>query len=499
MKYISLFLICLLTACSFFTTPSKKPTQQKSFTELSNKNPAWIKKALTVDPLKVVEPQITSWIIENGIEIHFLADPELPIINGTLLIPNGIYLAKQQGEALALEALGSLMRSGGAGDNTPEEVDLKLEELAASINVSFGAENASIAFSCLVESLSEVLPLFQDIILNPKIDLLRLENWKKQKIASIRSRKDSPNDIAALTFNQLLNRGTAFEKLSTIKQVEALTRADLLRVHRSYVIPNNSKLVLTGDLTDIEAREIALNYFAKWPISKNFQEKLLDPQPENSKGVYFYEGDYEQSTVNIGQLGVKRFSSKQYAIQVFNDIFGAKGFSSRLTKNIREKNGWAYSTYGGSIEDVIPGKNLIYLQTKAAQTVKAIDEGIRTLVELQTLGANKQEVANVKRNIQNSFVFDYDNNQKIVNRFAILKMLNFPPNYQQDFLKNIDSVSIAQVQDVAKDLWKVDDFIVVVVGPSSTYNLLESAVADPESSLYQYPLKKITFNEQAEF
>ncbi len=499
MKYLIIIFICLLSACSLFAPAEKKPTRQKSFTELSSKNPKWIKQALKVDPLTANVPQITSWIIENGIEVNFLADPELPIINGTLLIPNGVYLAKQQGDALALEALGSLMRTGGAGERNPEEVDLLLEQLAASVDVNFGAENASISFSCLSESLAEVLPIAQDIVLKPQIDLQRLENWKKQKIASIKSRKDSPNDIASLTFNQLINRGTPFEKLSSIKEVEALSRAEILRVHRAYVIPNKAKLVLTGDLTDIAARQLALDYFAKWPVSKNFQEKLLDPVPENAKGIYFYPGEYQQSTVSIGQRGVKRLGPDQYALQVFNDIFGTKSFTSRLMKNIREKNGWAYSTFGGTLEDVIPGKNIIYLQTKSEQTVKAIEEGVRTLVELQTVGPKEAEVESVKRNIQNSFVFDYDNYEKIVNRYALLKLLDYPDNYQQDFLSNIAKVNSAEIQNVATKHWRIDDFIIVVVGPSSTYNLLETAVADPNSYLYQYPLKQITFDEQAKF
>ena len=66
--------------------------------------------------------------------------------------------------------------------------------------------------------------------------------------------------------------------------------------------------------------------------------------PEES-GLSVIRQDVPQSKVLFGQKGMEREDPDFYAAYVANHILGGGGFTSRLTKEIREERGLAYSVY----------------------------------------------------------------------------------------------------------------------------------------------------------
>ena len=66
----------------------------------------------------------SKWKLENGLEVQFLKDEELPRVSATLYIPKGTLFVDDQDYASTV-AVGSLMRAG-AGDFSANELDLCL-------------------------------------------------------------------------------------------------------------------------------------------------------------------------------------------------------------------------------------------------------------------------------------------------------------------------------------------------------------------------------------
>jgi len=62
-------------------------------------------------------------------------------------------------------------------------------------------------------------------------------------------------------------------------------------------------------------------------------------------GIHLIEADIPQSSAIFGHPGILRDDEDFIAAFVMNHILGGGGFSSRLTEEVREKNGLAYSVY----------------------------------------------------------------------------------------------------------------------------------------------------------
>src|SRR5207253_7180478 len=81
-------------------------------------------------PLKVPEP--TQVTLSNGLKVLLLEDHELPLVSGGALIRTGNLFDPANKHGLA-GLTGEVLRSGGTKAKTGDELDVELENVAASV------------------------------------------------------------------------------------------------------------------------------------------------------------------------------------------------------------------------------------------------------------------------------------------------------------------------------------------------------------------------------
>src|SRR6185436_6500525 len=89
-----------------------------------------------------------------------------------------------------------VMRSGGAGDRTGDEIDRTLEDMAAHVEVGIATTEARASLSCMKESFEKTLPVLLDVIERPRFDPKKVDLAKKQAKSAIAQRNDDPSAIA---------------------------------------------------------------------------------------------------------------------------------------------------------------------------------------------------------------------------------------------------------------------------------------------------------------
>jgi predicted Zn-dependent peptidase len=388
------------------------------------------------------------------------------------------------------------MRQGGAGELSAEALDKELEHLAAGIAGSFGAEFGKFSFSCLGSDVDRVFSLFADVILRPRFQEDRIDLWKGQALEGIRRRSDDPGTIASIAFNQILYDSTPYGRVVVDKDVQAITRAELIKMHQEMVTPRDAVLIISGNISRIAAEELIHKYFAKWGEN----DRVLPPVPvvssEPQPGIYFLEYPFAQSTVLMGQLGPKRLSPDYPQIEEFNEVFGSAGFSARLARRVRTELGLAYGVFGGILAGVDRGRALVQLQTKSESTGQAIVEAIEVIKGLQAAEATESELAEAQRSITNSFVFKFDSTEELIQRAALLQILGYPQDYDATFVPKIKNVDGADVQTVARKYWDPAKFVIVVVGNERAYNSLQRVLDEQPSALPGFKIQKMQFDQK---
>ena len=453
--------------------------------------PPPVTRADEVSSFRPRQPE--QWVLPNGLKVYFVKDEELPLVRGQLFIRGGSLWgpAKPVG---VVGAMGDLMRLGGAAELSADALDRELEKLAAGIGSSFGAEFGGTSFSCLVSDFERVFDIFADVTLRPRFESDKISLWKGQALEGIRRRKDDPRTVTSIAFMSLMYKDSPYGRVLNDEDVVAMNRQQLFALHKEFVRPDEAILVVTGRVERKVVESAVEKQFGTWAP----RGAVLPPAPsvgaDPKPGIYFIALPFAQASVQMGQLGVPRLTPDYPAIEVFNEIFGSSGFGSRLMNRVRTELGLSYGVYGGISPGVVRGVNYVFLQTKVASVVPAIEESLSVLGTLQEELAPASEIEEKQAAIANSFVFNFDSVDDIAVRAAKLELLRYPRDYDETYLSKIKAVGPEMVRTVARDRWDPKKFVVVVVGDESAYSELKKATESATSPLYRFDVEKLSFN-----
>jgi zinc protease len=149
---------------------------------------------------------------------------------------------------------------------------------------------------------------------------------------------------------------------------------------------------------------------------------------------------------------------------ILNQILGGGGFASRLTEEVREKRGLAYSVYSY----LQPYRHVAIfgggVATKTEVVAQSIDVIRGELKRMADGGPTEAEFANAKSYLTGSFALRFDTNAKIANQLLWMLQEEMGIDYVEKRNGLVDAVTIEDVKRVAKRLLLVDDMIITVVG-----------------------------------
>lgn len=440
-----------------------------------------------------VSPVPDRWIMPNGLEVIFLPDRELPMVRGALMVrAGGLWEGPEQ---IGLSgALANQMRAGGAGSRDADTLDRDLEKLSASIGASSGAESTTFSFAGLSGDVEVIFGILADVVLRPRFEEARLNLWKGQSIEAVRRRIDEPGTVASLALGELLYGWSPYGWYVLEDDVRRVSTESLRRFHRQTIVPDGAILALTGDVTREEVSNLVTRHFGAW---RSAGRAVLVPPPVEvtvRPAIYHVQLPVVQSTIYIGQLGVPRLTEDYIAIEGFNEIFGASGFGSMLMQRIRTELGLAYAIFGAILPGPVKGRNIIGVQTKSESAGTALVETLQVLHRVRTTEVSPEKLGEAKRSITNSFIFRFDNLEKLITRRALQSFLNYPADYDTTFLPGIAALTPIDIRSVAERRWNPAELVIVVVGDKKAYAAVEAALASGASELAGYSLVQLSFD-----
>jgi len=171
-----------------------------------------------------------------------------------------------------------------------------------------------------------------------------------------------------------------------------------------------------------------------------------------------------QAHIAVGQPGMRRGDPDFFPLLVGNYILGGGGFVSRLTGEVREKRGYAYSVYSYFMPQRDVGPFQIGLQTKGSQADDALRVVSATLDEFLARGPTEAELQAAKDNLINGFALRLDSNRKMLEQVAAIGSFGLPLDYLDTWRDKVRAVTVAQIRAAFKRHVSQDHLVTVVVG-----------------------------------
>ena len=145
-----------------------------------------------------------------------------------------------------------------------------------------------------------------------------------------------------------------------------------------------------------------------------------------------------------------------------NTILGGS-FASRLNMNLREKHGYTYGASSGFDMRASAGPFTAAAGVQTDKTAEALREFFNELNGiLQTVPAD--ELARAKNYVAMRFPSGFESTGDISRRLEEVLTYRLPDDYFAKYAQNIEAITAADVQRVAKQYIQPTRLVVVVVG-----------------------------------
>lgn len=415
-------------------------------------------------------PKPLEFTLPNGMRVYLLEDHELPLISGTAMVRTG-NLFDPPGKVGLADMTGAVIRSGGTKKLTGDQIDIELENVAASVESSIEESSGSVSFSCLKENTDLTLGLFHDILTEPEFREDKIELIRTQYRSSIARRNDDPSGIASREFADIIyGRDTAYGWMPEYATIDNIHRGDVMAFYKRYYFPANVMVAVIGDFNAAEMRARLTSLFQEWTYTQPPVPRFPEVRKNDAAGVYLAaKTDVTQTFFEVGHLGGVLNDKDFAALDVASDILGG-GFSSRLVQRIRTKLGYAYGISGawGAHYDH-PGLFEIAGSTQSKYTIQTL-QAIREEIEKMRTGEVSDEELRIARDkVENSFVFSFDEPAKTLNRVVRYDYFGYPRDFIFQFQKAVHSVTKADILRVCRQYWDPQHLIVVAVGNPAAF------------------------------
>jgi predicted Zn-dependent peptidase len=432
-------------------------------------------------PVEFTPPDPERIVLENGMIVYLLEDHELPLISLSATMRTGGWL--DQTDKVGLASLtGSVMRTGGGGGLSSEQVDEELEQVAASLTIAIGRQSGTASLDILAKDFKKGLAILAGLVRRPAFEPARLELAKLQAIEGIRRRQDNPSSVAGREFVKVLygaDHPTARE--STIDSITHITRDDLVAFHQRTIHPNGIILGVTGDFDKAAMLAFLREAFGDWEKGA-VPELAIADAPEAAGGlrtVRFINKETSQTHLRVGQLSIKENDPDYVALAIANDILGGSSFRSRLFNDVRTKRGLAYSVgsrLNAGVHD--QGVWLMRAETKLPSTHEVIERFVSNVERMRTELVTDGELEEAKEAYVNSFVFSFASPSAIVNRLVELEYDGLPKDFLQQLRERVVKLTKEEILAAAKKHWHPDRLTIVAVGLGETLPKVLSSFGD---------------------
>ena len=413
---------------------------------------------------------IQHWQTAGGTRVYFVENHDLPMLDISVEFPAGS--AYDRADKAGLASMVVRMLDRGADGMSEDEIARRTADVGAQMGGRFDTDRGGMALRTLSSDRErrQALDIFARVLRSPEFPRAVLEREKVRLIGALKESDTRPGTIAAVAFNRLVfgDHPYGLRASGEVATVEKFTRADLLEFYRRHYAAPYAVVALIGDVTRAQAEAIAEEVTRGLPPADG-AEPPLPPVAELAAGATSTIAHHaSQAHIMIGAPGMRRDDPDYFPLFVGNYVLGGGGFVSRITEEVRQKRGLAYSAYSYFSPLKREGPFLIGAQTQRGQAGEALAVVRATLAEFVKAGPTEKEVAAARQNIMGGFPLRIDSNRKIHENLAMIGFYRLPLTYLEDFVKNVERVTVADIADAFRRRVDPDRMVTVVVGPDET-------------------------------
>lgn len=320
-----------------------------------------------------------------------------------------------------------------------------------------------------IKSAGKHIELASDILSSMiKESLLSKEEIEKEKgviVEELRMLRDIPARVIWDLYEKLQfgNQPLGWDLGGDEKTISSFVRDDFVKYMESLYSPKNIAIVYAGKLP-VDIEKLAEEYFLDLPTKPQIKFTAYKKFKQIKAKVDIFYKKTDQANLILGVEGFDRYDDKRYISDVLSVILG-EGMSSRLFIQVRERRGLAYRINASSSSYADTGSFTAYAGLKLEKVYEGLEviyaELMRTVMEK----VSEDELKKAKEMIRGRLALQSESTNFLAEYFGINFVLERKIETFTEYLQRVEKVTVADIQEIAKELFVKENFNLQVIGP----------------------------------
>ena len=407
--------------------------------------------------------------LPNGLRVIVANKPGLPLVSASLRVGAGGSLDPKDRAGLATMTADIATR--GTRTRSATEIARQIESLGASLDASASVDATAVSISSRSDKAGDVFTIMSDVVQNPAFAQEELDRAKQETLDGLMVSLRQPSTVGGYAMTRALFGAGPYGGTPTPKSITALKQADLSAFHATWWRPDNSILVITGDVTPDQGFAMAEKALGGWPkpttaLSATAASAAAAPPAPRAIAIDIPKAG--QAAVLLGGIGPSRTADDYFPTLLATNVVGG-GYSARLNAEIRIKRGLSY---GASAS--FGGRKASAPVTASGQTR---NDAVPDVIDLMTaefakLGAEPVPAAELdarKAVLIGGFGRSVETTGGLAGQLSALAQFGLPLEKLQSYAADVAAVTPEQVGAAAKAYFDPAKSVLIAVGDAQLF------------------------------
>jgi zinc protease len=301
------------------TTPQRPSTSGPTQTGTSTA------AAAATAPARIQPAQWITRTLSNGLEVVVLEDHSVPLVTVEMAVKNGSYTEPPELNGLSHLYEHMFFKSNRAHAQR-EDYLRQIGQMGITYNGTTREEIVNYYFTTTSPNFTTALRFMRDSVRYPLFDEREFEREREVVIGELDRNESNPfYYLDRALKDRLFYKYPSRKNPGGNRQTVSSATTEIMRmIQQRYYVPNNSALIITGDVRPEEVFRLAQEFFGDWPRAEDpFVKYPLAEHPPlpKSEGVIIKQ-PVQNVIVMIGWHGpsIGKDNPATYAADVFSFI-----------------------------------------------------------------------------------------------------------------------------------------------------------------------------------
>ena len=404
--------------------------------------------------------------LKNGLRVLVVPMPSLESATLTVWVRVGSRAESDDTSGLS-HFLEHMVFKGSKKRPSAREISEVVDAIGGEFNAATSKEWTNFYIKARAGSLETAFDILSDMVLNPILNEEEIEREKGVIVEEKKMNDDNPMMDIPDVFENLIFKDSDLGRdiIGTEKSIRSIKKEDFKNYKMMHYFADNIVLTVSGGVKNEEVLVLAEKYFgslAKSKIDDGANYKTTQTKPQ----VLLKTRKDAQVNMILGFRGYPLGHKNRFAEAVLASILGM-GMSSRLFIEIRERRGLAYSVRTSPEHYTDTG----YFATYAGVDPKKAEETVKVMLEEhykiagKDHGITQTELKKAKEFLKGHLALSLEDTKSVNYFFGERQLLLRRLETPDDIFKGIDDVTVEDIVEVAKELFKKENLNLALIGP----------------------------------